>query len=98
MEKNGSGVTQAVYTLAPGVVGEIISVHKNGTDYYYHYDPIGNVLFITDTSGNFVNGYEQEGFGNVYVTINSTPSNNYHLTTKELDPNTGLILLLCPMV
>ncbi len=93
MEKGSSNnstyTTSAVYTLAPGVIKEIISVRKYGTDYYYHYDPIGNVLFVSDTSGNINTDYVQEAFGNVCGSSGSVP-NNYHLTTKELDPDIGL--------
>ncbi|MFB3897885.1 MAG: RHS repeat domain-containing protein, partial [bacterium] len=83
----------AVYTLAPGAIGQIISVRQYGattTDLYYHYDPIGNVQFITDSYGNTTVSYVQEGFGNVIATLGSLTSNFYHLTTKELDPDTGL--------
>ncbi len=58
--------TSATYTLAPGVIGHIISVHQSdGTDLFYHYDPIGNVMMISTASGDTVAGYFQEGFGNV---------------------------------
>ena len=93
MEKGSSNnstfTTSAIYTLAPGVIKEIVSVHQNGTDYFYHYDPIGNVLFISDTSGNINTSYVQEGFGNVIAT-NGSPNNYFHLTTKEQDPYCGL--------
>lgn len=85
--------TTAVYTLAPGAIGYIISKrsYANGTtDYFYHYDAIGNVMFITDTSGNKVVDYVQEGFGNVLAVIGSLTTDNWHLTTKESDPQTGL--------
>ncbi len=79
----------AVYTLAPGVIGAIISCRNNGTDYFYHYDPIGNVLFVSDTSGNINTSYVQEGFGNVLAT-NGSANNNYHIATKKQDPDSGL--------
>ena len=83
--------TSAAYTLAPGVVGHIISERTySTTDLYYHYDPIGNVQFITDSYGNVVASYVQEGFGNVLASSGSLTTNNYHLTTKELEPQTGL--------
>lgn len=86
--------TNDVYTLTQGVIGQIISKrnYTNGTtDLYYHYDPIGNVMFITDCYGNITVSYVQEGFGNVLATSGSA-LNRYHLTTKEQDhdPETGL--------
>ncbi len=44
---------------------------------------------ISNASGDTVAGYYQEGFGNIKQTVGSA-DNNHHLTTKELDPDTGL--------
>jgi RHS repeat-associated protein len=94
MEKYGSNLsnfsTSAAYTLAPGVVGHIISERENSTDLYFHYDPIGNVMFITDCYGNITVSYVQEGFGNILASSGGLTTNNYHLTTKEIEPETGL--------
>ena len=79
-----------MYTLAPGVIGHIVSERKNNADYYFHYDPIGNVQFITDCYGNVTVSYVQEGFGNVLATNGSLTSDNWHLTSKQLEPETGL--------
>ncbi len=62
---------------------------SNGTDLFYHYDPIGNVLMISNASGDTIASYCQEGFGNVIQTVGSV-DNDYHLTTKEIDSDTGL--------
>ena len=56
---------------------------------FYHYDPIGNVLFVSDSSGNINTSYVQEGFGNVIAT-NGSANNYFHLTTKEQDPYCGI--------
>src|SRR5208283_1579186 len=72
-----------------GMIGQIVSVRNNGQDYFYHYDPIGNVLMITNAQGNVIANYTQEGFGNVIASTGST-NNNYHLTTREQDPDLGL--------
>jgi RHS repeat-associated protein len=78
------------YTLGSGVVSYGISDHlSNGTDLFYNYDPIGNVLMISNASGDTIASYCQEGFGNVIQTVDSA-DNNYHLTTKEIDSDTGL--------
>ena len=84
-----NGQVEKIYTTSGGVLGQIISVRNQETDYYYHYDAIGNVIFITDSSGQIIAEYSQEGFGNVLVATGNVP-NNYHLTTKEIDPDTGL--------
>ena len=67
----------AVYTLAPGEVGNIISVRRNGADYFYHYDGMGNVIFLTDSAGNKVAEYVMDSFGNIAYT--QGPSVNSYL-------------------
>ncbi len=82
--------TSAVYTLAPGVISHIISERKNNTDLYFHYDPIGNVQFITNSYGQITASYVQEGFGNILASIGSLTTENWHLTTKQIEPEIGL--------
>jgi hypothetical protein len=62
---NLGGRPVAVYTLAPGEVGNIISVRRSTTDYFYHYDGMGNVLFLTDTAGNKAAEYLLDSYGNI---------------------------------
>ncbi|MFB3895885.1 MAG: RHS repeat domain-containing protein [bacterium] len=62
---------------------------------FYHYDDIGNVIFIADTSRNKIVDYVQEGFGNVLAVVGSLTTENWHLTTKEQDPVTGLYYFVC---
>ena len=84
-----NGQVEKIYTTSGGVLGQIISVRNQETDYYYHYDAIGNVIFITDSSGQIIAEYSQEGFGNI-IASGGTAQNNYHLTTKEYDSDIGL--------
>jgi hypothetical protein len=46
-------------------MGNIISVRRSTTDYFYHYDRMGNVLFLTDTAGNKVAEYLLDSYGNI---------------------------------
>jgi len=81
---NVGGRPIAVYTLAPGEVGNIISVRRSTTDYFYHYDGMGNVIFMTDTAGNKAAEYVMDSFGNIAYT--QGPSvNSYLWRTKEYD-------------
>ncbi|MDI6784285.1 MAG: RHS repeat-associated core domain-containing protein, partial [bacterium] len=50
----------------------------------------GNVMFLTDSNGNKVAEYVQEGFGNVLATSGSLTSDFWHLTSKQQEPETGL--------
>ncbi len=84
-----NGVTQKIYTLNGGVVGQIISVRENGQDYYFNYDRQGNVRFITNSSGNVISRFEQDAYGNV-ISVFGNDQFNRHFITKEKDPQTGL--------
>jgi RHS repeat-associated protein len=85
------------YTHSPSAIGGIISRDNNGTKLWYHFDRLGNVMAITDSNGNMYAGYTMEAFGNLlwvgtstgYYLSQSDPQ-RYHLTTKEVDPDTIL--------
>gem|GEM_PF-510050 len=81
----GSWSWDRIFTVSPGVIGNIFRIStKSGeswTDKYYHYDAIGNVALVTDSSANVDSSIDQEAYGNVEVGSQS----GYHLTTKEYD-------------
>jgi len=94
-EVDANGNIKARYTHGPGI-DEPISVDRdtNGdgvldTTYYYHYDGLGSVTTITGTTGNVVNTYEYDTFGNI---VNQTGSveNAYTYTAREWDAEAGL--------
>ena len=93
-----TGTTDKMYyTHSPSAIGGIISRDNNGTKLWYHFDRLGNVMAITDSNGNMYAGYTMEAFGNLlwvgtstgYYLSQSDPQ-RYHLTTKEVDPETVL--------
>jgi YD repeat-containing protein len=63
MELDGNGDTIATYTHEPGLHGELISQHRNGQTYYYHYDGDGNTRAVTDQNGNIVETATYSAFG-----------------------------------
>ena len=81
---NLGGRPIAIYTLAPGEVGNIISVRRSSADYFYHYDGMGNVLFLTDTAGNKVAEYVMDSFGNIAYTQGASV-NSYLWRTLPYD-------------
>ncbi len=91
-EKVGSGswTWKRVFTIAPGVIGQILRVSDNTgsawADTYYHYDAIGNVALHTASDGSPVQPFDQEAYGNVRLGSQS----GYHLTTKESDSSSDL--------
>jgi len=84
-----NGNLQKVFTLTGGMVGQVISCRNGDNDYFYHYDTNGNVIFITDSTGEIISEYTQEGFGNI-LTSTGIYDNGYHLATKEYDSESGL--------
>jgi len=86
----GSWTTSKVYTLGGGDIGFIIGEREisgqNNTDRWYHYDRLGNVMALSNSSGQASTTYDQDAFGNVL----SGSQNGYHLTTKDNHTDIGL--------
>ncbi len=76
-----------IFTVGPEVIGNIFRIsYRNGnswSDAYYHYDAIGNIVMITDSSASVASSIDQEAYGNV----KSGSQSGYHITTKEYDSN-----------
>jgi len=70
-----------------------IEIHTNGNIFTYHDDSLGNIISLTDSSGNIVEYYEYDPYGfptifeNDRVTIrnNSKISNPYMFTSRQFD-------------
>jgi len=63
----------------------------------HHYDRLGNVVAVTNSSGNAYALYTMDAFGDVlekgdsgYLYEHTTDPQPYHLTTKEYDPDARL--------
>jgi RHS repeat-associated protein len=82
----GSGIDEPVCMLSSGEV------------YYYHYDGLGSVVALTDTSGTFVEYYEYNVFGEptiwdvnaMEIVDSSVVGNPFMFTGREYEPETGL--------
>jgi uncharacterized protein RhaS with RHS repeats len=48
-----------------------VSVSIEGIYYYYHYDRLGSVRFISDSSGNVVSEYVYDVWGNLMSSSGS---------------------------
>ena len=93
--------TETHNTLSGANFGQIISSRKymsdtygQPEDFWYSYDHIGNVMNLSDASGDEAVEYAQDAFGNVLTSAQtgvwaSSPSGR-HETTKELDGDVGL--------
>ncbi|HBW36731.1 MAG TPA: hypothetical protein DEF89_16075, partial [Desulfosporosinus sp.] len=70
----------------------LISMTRNGSTYYYHYNGHGDVIALTDTSGNTVATYQYDAFGNV-LNSTGTVDNPYRYAGYRYDEATGLYYL-----
>lgn len=63
-------------------------MERNGQSYFFHQDGLGSIIAITDTSGQKVQSYDYDSFGNPTQTTNFR--NSYLFTAREYDEETGL--------
>jgi RHS repeat-associated protein len=88
LELDGTGAQLAYYTHGQGV-DEPISMQRAGQNYYFITDALGSIIKIVDTSGDMVNEYVYDSFGNM-VSKTEGVTNYYTYTGREWDPETGL--------
>jgi len=87
----GSVVTSAGTTyITNGPNGQLISerVPGKGT-YYYLFDGLGSVVGLTDSSGNVVNRYSYDPYGNT-TSVTEGVSNSFRYIGAVWDSQTGL--------
>jgi RHS repeat-associated protein len=99
MERDLIGNTRAYYTRGlsyGGGIGSIISALREEGRFYYHYDGIGGITGLTDSTGKTVQTYTYDAFGNIlqvdsYLKGKQTVTNPYRFSTKEYNSRSGLI-------
>lgn len=89
-ERNSAGQLISQYTFGIGI-DEILKMTRNGNDYYYHYDGLGSVTDITDSTNNVVESYSYDVYGQPNQL--STIGNRFYFTGREFDSETGLYYL-----
>jgi RHS repeat-associated protein len=90
-EYDGSDNLLRKYIFGP-CIDEPISMidveHSNAT-YYYHFDALGSVIALTNSSGSTVELYEYSVYGQVAASDANIP-NRFMFTGREFDSDTGL--------
>ncbi|MBU4477666.1 MAG: hypothetical protein KKH34_01015, partial [Candidatus Omnitrophica bacterium] len=92
VEKDASGLTIVAYTkipFAPGGIGGLVSSTDGTNTIYYHCSHLGNVTLVTDSSGNVIQSYDYDSFGNI-ISQSGSLENEYKYKSKETE-NTGLV-------
>jgi RHS repeat-associated protein len=79
---------EAEYVLGDSI-DEVLTMERNSTMYYYHYDGLGSVAEITDSSGNLVESYAYDSYGNITSAL-STIGNPYYFTGRRFDEESGI--------
>ena len=77
----------ASYTHGPNI-DEPLSVQKGTNTYYYHADGLGSITALSNSSGNIVQTYSYDSFGNITTTGNISQPFTY--TGREYDSETGM--------
>jgi RHS repeat-associated protein len=80
------------YIYGPGVDQPICMMEATASPaatYYYHFDALGSVVALTNSSGNTVEVYEYSVFGQVGASDANHP-NRFMFTGREFDKETGL--------
>ncbi|MBV1928596.1 MAG: hypothetical protein KUG81_03690 [Gammaproteobacteria bacterium] len=98
----------ARYVYGPGV-DDPIYMERAGNRYYYHSDPNGSVIAVTDSSGTVVERYTYDPFGEVtsasivgnpYLYTGrrfDTETTNYYYRARYYDPGLGRFLQADPL-
>jgi RHS repeat-associated protein len=84
-EYDGSGALQAKYIYGARI-DEPIRVERGGQSYYYHYDGLGSVTNLTNSTGSTAETYSYDAFGNPSGV--SSVGNTRMFTGREYDSET----------
>ena len=86
-EYDGAGQLLRKYVYGPGL-DEPVLMQTGATRYYYLFDSLGSVIGLTDSSGNLVEAYRYNMYGQPLQA--STVGNPYMFTSRRFDSETGL--------
>ena len=68
----------------------MIDVADSNAVYYYHYDGLGSVVALSNSSGTSIQSYEYSAFGQVAASDPNFTANPYMFTGRRFDYETGL--------
>ena len=86
-EYNGASQLLRKYVYGPGL-DEPVMMQVGTTRYYYLFDSLGSVIGLTDATGDLLEAYRYNVFGQPLQA--STVGNPYMFTGRRFDSETGL--------
>ena len=97
-EYDSSGNLTKKFIYGPGIDEPVCVIASDSEAiYFYHFDGLGSVSEISDSSGSVIEKYEYDAYGrttikdgNDNVLTQSTIGNTFGFTGRELDNETGL--------
>ena len=88
-EMDGSDNLIQRYIYGVGIDEMIFLEKANGDRYWYYYDALGNVVNLTDNTGNLVTTYYYDVFGD-FTESGTFTDNPYKFTGRRYDPESDL--------
>ncbi len=95
-ERDNNDFAVATYVYGERL-DEVISMHRNGQDYYYHHDGLGSVVAISNASNVLIEAYEYDAYGKPMIfdgsnnpLATSAIDNPYLFTGRRWETETGL--------
>ena len=95
-EQDNAGTTLATYVYG-NYIDEVLTMHRDGSDFFFHRDDLFNVTSLTDSSGALVESYEYGAFGfpEIFDGVDnplaqSATGNPFFFTGRRWDPESNL--------
>lgn len=95
-ERDANNAVSATYIFGISV-DDVLQMQRSGSTYFYHKNHLGSVVALTDGSGNLVERYEYDPYGqplffdaNDNALEQSVAGNAILFTGRDLDVETGL--------
>jgi RHS repeat-associated protein len=89
-EYDGNNNLLRKYIYGPGIDQPVCMIEvADSKTYYYHYDALGSVVALSDSSGSTVETYEYSVYGEVYASDPNNP-NPYMFAGRRFDVEIGL--------
>ena len=87
IEEQVGSVTEATYVYGDDI-DEVLTMEHGGQTYFYHTDSLGNIAALANASGNVVEHYTYDPYGQMITGLSSV-ANPYMFDGRRLDEATS---------